>query len=305
MVEQRMRPSLHNAHAPTEFIPAVEQYFAEHGSLPSGAWCGVMHQAWEADTPGVHNMKECLRDPVFLRGLASCKGIITLTAFGAAKLRSVMPSDLFVPVTALKYPLPLPDSCQTSNTRIRLQQKKLVMIGSYMRDYQSFFKASVPDGWEKLLRTSAEVELPDGVQLLGGLSSGAYEELLSKSVVFMSMAVDGVANTVVVECILRSTPLVICRSHSAEEYLGVDYPLFFSDPADVQRLLQQAPLVAAVSYLRALDKRAFGIEGFLESFVSAPFYRALPCVEDQMHHNDMLVLPDLRFKNPCLKVMKA
>lgn len=290
IVDEHLKPRLHHRRAPTKFIPAVEQYFAEHGKMPDGPWCGVMHQAWEADTYGVQNAKECLRDPLFLEALRSCKGLLTLTKFGADKIRSAMPSNQCVPVTSVKYPLPGPG--RLFDIEAALTHRKVVMVGSYMRDYQTFFDATVPDGWEKVLRSDAPIEVPPGVSRLGCLSAEVYEDLLAKSVIFLSMSTDGVANTILVECVLRGTPLVTPKTCSAVEYLGAEYPLFFTEPAEVHAMLEAEPLRETVAYLRALDKTPFCIEGLLESFMSAPFYRALPCIvdEDEFGRVDVTIL---------------
>jgi hypothetical protein len=53
-------------------------------------------------------------------------------------------------------------------------------------------------------------------------------KLFSQSCVFCDI-VDGIANNIILECIKFNTPIIIRRNPSLEEYMGVNYPLFFDD----------------------------------------------------------------------------
>ena len=55
-----------------------------------------------------------------------------------------------------------------------------------------------------------------------------YDDLLSKNIIFIDLY-DASANTVVVECIARKTPLLVTRLDAVIEYLGKDYPLYFDN----------------------------------------------------------------------------
>jgi len=92
-----------------------------------------------------------------------------------------------------------------------------------------------------------------GVSVCARLDDAGYERLLAESVVFLELLTVAASN-VVVECMVRGTPLVVNRLPAIEDYLGRDYPLFYDDLADAHRLLDRASLRAGHAYLMGLDK---------------------------------------------------
>ena len=52
----------------------------------------------------------------------------------------------------------------------------------------------------------------------------------------------------------RNTPIVLNRHPAAEEYLGVDYPLFYDKFRTAGELLTTNQIVRGHEYLKAMDK---------------------------------------------------
>ncbi len=103
------------------------------------------------------------------------------------------------------------------------------------RDLQEFKGASSPpppppDG----LHGVVKVRVPDLM----------YDFLLSRNIAFMHLF-DSSANNAIVECIRRGTPLLINPHPAVVEYLGKDYPFYFTDlkqaaaKADDLKLIKQ------------------------------------------------------------------
>jgi hypothetical protein len=80
------------------------------------------------------------------------------------------------------------------------------------------------------------------VNVLGHLDNATYDELLCKNVVLVHLY-RAAANNAIIECIVRATPILVNRLDSTVEYLGADYPLFFTDLEDAARKLQDLPLL--------------------------------------------------------------
>ena len=70
----------------------------------------------------------------------------------------------------------------------------------------------------------------NSVQLIDGLDDLAYDDFLKDKVVFLNL-VDAAAVNTVIECIVRAIPIIINRLPALEEYLGIDYPLFYNNNA--------------------------------------------------------------------------
>ena len=57
-----------------------------------------------------------------------------------------------------------------------------------------------------------------------------YDDFLKDKVVFLHL-IDASACNTVIECIARCTPIILNRLPALEEYLGIDYPLFYPNNA--------------------------------------------------------------------------
>jgi hypothetical protein len=125
-------------------------------------------------------------------------------------------------------------------------------------------QTSVHNNWTKHM-----LEYLDGIQkrleIMSTVDNTAYDELLTKNLVFLNL-VDGSAVNTLIECMVRNTPVFVNRHPAAVEILGVDYPLYYDKPADVNRLLENAGCIKqAHEYLSTLGKRSYDIDEFIRS----------------------------------------
>ena len=102
----------------------------------------------------------------------------------------------------------------------------------------------------------------ESVYVLSNIDNFAYDKLLKTSVVFLNL-VDAAAVNTIIECIARNTPVVVNRLPATEEYLGVNYPLFYDDIDEVKKLLTNKRILKAHKYLKNIDKTRFSITYFL------------------------------------------
>ena len=76
-----------------------------------------------------------------------------------------------------------------------------------------------------------------------------YDELLSKNIVFIDLF-DAAANNTILECIVRKTPIILNKVGGVTEYLGDDYPLYFTELNEVNNLLTDDNILKAHEYLK-------------------------------------------------------
>lgn len=107
----------------------------------------------------------------------------------------------------------------------------------------------------------------ESVRVLEHLDDNAYDELLSRNVVFLRL-VDASAVNTVVECAARDTPIFVNRHPALEEVLGHDYPGFYDCPAHAAALLSSWDAIKAAHthIAQRVDKHALLS---LSSFVDA------------------------------------
>ncbi len=162
------------------------------------------------------------------------------------------------------------------------RRKKLLQIGTHLRNTMAIHQVPRLEGmkrvqispdldwiaeWERAVRDFWRRhrlrKRYAGVDRMRRVPNEEYDELLSRNVVLTEGFACSASN-VVIECVLRHTPIVVNPLPAVLEYLGVDYPLYFADPREVPDLLAESRLFEAHEYLRALDKSDLRIEHFAE-----------------------------------------
>jgi hypothetical protein len=155
-----------------------------------------------------------------------------------------------------------------------LKNRKFYHIGWWLRNFQTFFDFKVPLSYNKFILIKQEFkqqfkkkfnEIDKDIQLEYNLDDEQYKKLFYNSCIFCDIA-DCVANNIVLECIKYNTPIIVRRLPSIEEYLGVDYPLFFNDDSELKKLQDEKLMVTKIRdanfYLKKLNKKQFTLQNF-------------------------------------------
>ena len=102
------------------------------------------------------------------------------------------------------------------------------------------------------------------VDIINRLDNDAYDELLSKNIVFLNLIDCSAVNTVL-ECIVRNTILLVNRHPAMEELLGIEYPGFYSDLIEASAICQdELRLFKIHYYLTMLDKERYRLDYFVQ-----------------------------------------
>ena len=91
-----------------------------------------------------------------------------------------------------------------------------------------------------------------------------YDTLLTKNIVIINLF-DAAANNTILECIIRNTPIIVNRIEGVIDYLGEDYPLYFDNITEIDKLLDIKKIKEAHLYLKKMDKRKFHTDFFITS----------------------------------------
>ncbi len=236
-------------------------------AMPSGYFASAQPQNFMNSAP-------------FLDSLPCCLGFFTLSQYHASWLRR-----LGKPVEVLYHPVAF-DVPQFSFEQFTARKVRAVLhIGWWLRRFQSFDDLQAPGYLKCLLKLSREnalraveaVAWKSAVRFIDYLGSGEYDELLSRSVVFVDL-MDCSASNVIIDCIARGTPLLINRHPAAQEYLGSGYPLFYDSPEMAEALLRDDGRLRAASLHMQSDavRRRLSADAFRSAFAHSALYRGLP-----------------------------
>ena len=103
------------------------------------------------------------------------------------------------------------------------------------------------------------------MDVLNAVDNKTYDELLTNNVVFLNL-VDGSAINTLIECTVRNTPIFINKHPAVVELLGKDYPLYYENPSDINKLLNYPICIKqAHDYLRKIPNSIFDIRNFIQT----------------------------------------
>lgn len=133
----------------------------------------------------------------------------------------------------------------------------------------SHIESKITNNWYKHMYSDIATALKT-VNVIQHLANSEYDILLSQNIVFVNL-VDASAVNTVIECIVRTTPIIVNRHPAVVEVLGIDYPLYFSNEPDnynklnkeINALLRDTSNIKrAYYYLQELDIQKFSIHTF-------------------------------------------
>lgn len=224
------------------------------GKVPDRPWIGFAHNAI---TYPIHEEQEKYRSAirplselVKTQHFAKCRGLYTFTDHTAHYLSKHLP----MPVESLVHPMPT--DVKTFNVGA-IGDCSLVSVGQWMRRHRTLL--SIKTEYRKAVLSST---VP-GLETIASANHDGYEKILLNNIVFLDFY-DVAACNVVLECIARATPLLVRRLPGCEEYLGKDYPLFYTNPDMASDLLISSALLDAHQYLLEMDKTKFSPRHFLK-----------------------------------------
>lgn len=240
------------------FYEWADGEFRDHRSIDH-PWIGILHNV--ISYPPQYSQRKdirilCLRDLIkqdfFIRSMKNCLLLFTLSKNTSSFLKSngFQATPLTHPATAL--------------FEWESFGNQIISVGQWMRKIDSISKLQTD--FKKIILKVPWQEPYDGIDSSGiefvdYKSPQEYDELLSRSVVYIHMYDVAACNTML-ECIMSNTPILTNRLKGSEEYLGEDYPLFYDSMSHAACLLEKEKILMANNYLKNKDKSKFSVEFF-------------------------------------------
>lgn len=264
----------------TEFIGYLDGHFRGNPDgkfIIKNKWVGVLHNTPNSPEfirqrhPRIYDLKSFANSKDWRNNKSTCAGIIVFSDYSANHLRNQIDAD----VVKLIHPTKESDINFDFNSFVK--SGKILHLGHWLRNYEAFI--DIKSSRSKILIKPFEnLDIPhnNNIKVLEHVSNDEYDKLLSENIVFLNLY-DSSVNNVVLECIERSTPIVINRLPPLEEYLGVDYPLFYDTIDEAEYLLHDMDQIKlANKYLSELEIRSkLSIYYFIESIIKSKIYQKL------------------------------
>jgi len=277
-------------------VSAVEEWIFKEKVI-SQPWIGFVHQVIQNNCRWYPDLERLVKNSAFLQSLDNCHGLFVLSQVSKEYLTCNLQKS--VPVVRILYPAtPFPKNLVFDWRRFKSQDKKRILhVGKFLRNYQAFFDLAVPPTYQKCLlkcpdvdfnrlfdcsKTRIELKQNDSVAVKERVSDQEFDNLLSSSIVFINLY-DAMANTTVVECLSRNTPILINRLAGVEEYLGSSYPLFYNTLEEASKMICNDEILQEASkYLKMRSENLQILpDNFVQSFMNSAVYRTLPLPDSQ------------------------
>lgn len=269
---------LHNEYG-IKLIDNLDDYFNnEISDIIDQPWVGILHmpitlpQHIKQKYPLIYSVSDFIKSYLWRMNKLTCRGLITLSIENQLYLESVVK---MVPILHCIHPTKPPDI--TFNIEKYFENRRLVSIGHWLRDFNVFFETKYAHQ-KLLLKPFNDIEfesVPPQIKIVDRISNNDYDNLLASSVVFLNLYCAS-ANNTIIECVVRNTPVVVNRLPTVEEYLGNDYPLFYDDINHANDIVNNDRLlIDGYDYLTKRDKRRFTIDNFITTIVNSHLYSSL------------------------------
>lgn len=221
-------------------------------------WVGISHLTWRASVDSEYSDLDnsFFVDQLFMKRnvkvFRSCAAIIVFSEHTARGWRAVRAKHfLNFKVHVFKHPTEIPTKYFSLSNYENNQQKTLYQIGSQMRRIETIARIDFPnkcwlpgrpEAQIRKLISNAEKEAFEGVSVSEHLSDREYDSVLTENIVLLDV-IDASANNTVIECMLRTTPLLARKHPAIVEYLGNDYPFYFENIEEANRKVSNDDLL--------------------------------------------------------------
>lgn len=269
------------------FIDSIDRMLKRHTAYKhiDSSWIGFAHNTpihpkiMRSIYPDANSLQDMFQSPIWDKYSKNCKGIFVFSKY----CEKYINQTINVPTESLIHPTYFSKITFEFNEFIKNTDKKIIVVGHWMRDFQEIFDLKTKIYKKFILNCSIfpYFEMPtviktnNSVGLLPNLSNKEYDILLSKNLIFLPLY-DSSANNALIECIVRNTPVLIKKLPATIEYLGKDYPMFYNTLKEAEEKLKNIELInKTFIYLQKKDKTNFKIKNFFESFVNSNIYKNL------------------------------
>jgi hypothetical protein len=231
-------------------------------------WVGFIHMAPGNGLPGESSTLGNLfgqleqRD-VFRKLFGNCRGIFVLSDHLKRFLDAYLVERGFtIAVEVFCHPKEIPLQYNLKEFMAK-KKRKLLHVGRYLRNIDSFSRLKVPSNYHKQL-------------LNNSLNNREYLGLLASNVVFADFY-DASASNLVVECIVGEVPILVNPIPPVVEYLGEGYPLYYRSLEEASsKISNDHYIVLAHHYLKGLNRDIYTMKFFYGQFIRSPLLSQLP-----------------------------
>jgi len=252
-------------------------------------WIGILH-----NPPGIIFKKKSpqylLKQKRFLQSLKNCKGLFVLSNYLKEWLK-IQKFMLNIKINVIYLPTETPSENLwfTMDKFQENQNKQIIQIGFALRKKESIFKLGSLKFLNRVIlpctkrmhmeykyETGTDIPNNPNVIQMEHISNEHYDQLLSQNIVFLDLF-DSSANNSIIECVVRNTPILVKDLPAVREYLGENYPFYFTNLEQAREKANNLQLILQThEYLKNYKtKEKFTKKYFIQSILQSEIYQSL------------------------------
>ena len=176
--------------------------------------------------------------------LPYCQGLFTLSQYH----KKALEKQFDFPIESFIHPTEIPEIIWDWNRFDKNPDKKIIQLGWWLRKLHAiyqlppskyrkiFLKVTEQQYMKDLIEKERKILIKSGelkesmfetTDVVSYLPDEEYDMYLSENIGFLNLY-DSSANNAIIECIARGTPLLVNPLEPVIDYLGVDYPFYYS-----------------------------------------------------------------------------
>ncbi len=221
-------------------------------SIPPEPFIAIIHDPFDAHL--YINKIEPYPDCVLEIIETQCLGLYFMSQYEASKFKTFFESKgINVPCEAIYHPikyLPLVFDLKSFN---KSKNRHIYSPGMHLRNPAGLLELETPTNYTKNIIPWNEVTESmynqfnkgtlDNINKINKLSNENYYKLYENNIFFLCLF-DCVANNTILDCIDCCAPILINKSESVCEYLGHNYPLYYSSMQEANKLIKRDYMIA-------------------------------------------------------------
>lgn len=266
------------------FLASIEENTRKRIIPYKTPWVGIIHHppsspSWFYELNYKITLEDLFKEKQFIESLKNCKGIITLSEH-LKKCLEKTEQLKHIPMKALKL-------CKSNKTfpkwdaELAKKNKEISFLGYWYRKFYHFvklntdYKKTILSGdvdaakWYMSLESRFDKTFDmietENINFSERLTNEDYDCKLTSSVCMLDFF-DSAANTSLIDCIERNTPVIIPKIPPVIEYLGEEYPLYFDEVKDIENILSSFSRIEEASkYIEDMNKDSLDVNNFNKS----------------------------------------
>jgi len=230
-------------------IDCMESFFIWDNKTIQQNWIGIVHYSPNLPRFIAHDLDYTLNNPNVINSLKYCKGIIALSTYSSNHIKrninykNIRVHTILHPISEIKEKFSLQHFLQRKRNinvvQLGLQDRIITTIYTLKTHYKKLWLPGTKKSVEKLLeRETNFLNIKINLQEVNVeyIAKQYYEAFLKNNIIIIPLW-SGSANNSILEIVEMNIPAFITRMPATEEYLGTNYPMFYSSIKEIEVII--------------------------------------------------------------------